>query len=208
MPHPIPFLLFLRCLQADGGLELAQDEACFSFAPSAAASTFEDMLAECPSIRYLRGLQLTAATASPNGQGLASVTLQRVRGTGTVTAKGSVFIDASYEGDLLALAEVPFMVGREGTKVYNESIAGRMKVRGGNRSWRSLLECVPGALMVFSTHRNLPPRSRRSGLIRSLRTTSRPCTPTGRCGRTLAAATRASPARATTACSRTTTASA
>lgn len=38
------------------------------------------------------------------------------------TAK--VFIDATYEGDLLALAKVPYTVGREATSKYGEALAG------------------------------------------------------------------------------------
>jgi len=35
-----------------------------------------------------------------------------------------MFIDASYEGDLIALAGVSFTFGREGTNVYGESLNG------------------------------------------------------------------------------------
>ncbi|WP_198674117.1 FAD-dependent oxidoreductase [Chitinophaga alhagiae] len=37
---------------------------------------------------------------------------------------GKVFIDASYEGDLMAAAKVPFRVGREGRAEFGESFAG------------------------------------------------------------------------------------
>jgi len=40
----------------------------------------------------------------------------------------AVFIDASYEGDLLAAAGVPYAVGREDTALYGESLAGRQEV--------------------------------------------------------------------------------
>jgi hypothetical protein len=40
----------------------------------------------------------------------------------------SVFIDASYEGDLLAAAGVSFAVGRESAATYNESLGGRLFV--------------------------------------------------------------------------------
>jgi hypothetical protein len=40
---------------------------------------------------------------------------------------GSLWIDASYEGDLLALAKVRYTVGREGRAKYNESLAGVQK---------------------------------------------------------------------------------
>src|SRR5262249_48702205 len=38
--------------------------------------------------------------------------------------KASVYIDAGYEGDLLATAGVKYHVGREARSVYNESLAG------------------------------------------------------------------------------------
>jgi len=41
---------------------------------------------------------------------------------------GSVFIDASYEGDLMAKAGVSYVVGREGIKDYSESWAGRQPI--------------------------------------------------------------------------------
>lgn len=40
----------------------------------------------------------------------------------------SIFIDASYEGDLLAMAGVPYATGREGAAQYNESLGGRLFV--------------------------------------------------------------------------------
>lgn len=46
----------------------------------------------------------------------------------TYTYVGSAFIDASYEGDLLAAAGVPFTVGREPSAQYNESLGGRLFV--------------------------------------------------------------------------------
>ena len=41
---------------------------------------------------------------------------------------GKVFIDATYEGDLMARAGVSYTVGREGVKEYNESWAGRRAI--------------------------------------------------------------------------------
>ncbi len=48
----------------------------------------------------------------------------------TVVAKGRVFIDASYEGDVMAMAKVSYHVGRESAAQYGESLAG---VRGVHR---------------------------------------------------------------------------
>ncbi len=46
-----------------------------------------------------------------------------------------VFIDAGYEGDLLARAGVPFVVGREGRDVYAESLAGRTEILPGHHQF-------------------------------------------------------------------------
>ena len=44
--------------------------------------------------------------------------------TANKTIKAKKYIDASYEGDLLAVANVSFIVGREGNAKYNESYNG------------------------------------------------------------------------------------
>ncbi len=40
-----------------------------------------------------------------------------------ITISGSVFIDGTYEGDLMAAAGVPYRVGREGRDEYGEELA-------------------------------------------------------------------------------------
>ena len=51
------------------------------------------------------------------------------------TFEGAVFIDASYEGDLLAAAGVSYAVGREGVDTYGESWAGRQPLRPGQHQF-------------------------------------------------------------------------
>ncbi len=63
------------------------------------------------------------------GSGFASLAKERGRirslvlDDGSVIG-GSVFIDASYEGDLMAAAGVPYAVGREPAMKYGESVGG------------------------------------------------------------------------------------
>jgi hypothetical protein len=47
------------------------------------------------------------------------------------TFNASVFIDSSYEGDLMKMAGVSYTVGREGRDRYHESLAGRMDLLPG-----------------------------------------------------------------------------
>jgi hypothetical protein len=70
---------------------------------------------------------------------LASATLVSNRITQITMQDGSVFrakefIDTTYEGDLIAAAGVTFTWGREGTNVYNESLAG-VRAAGGTYSY-------------------------------------------------------------------------
>ena len=41
--------------------------------------------------------------------------------------RGSMFVDATYEGDLMAAAGVSYMVGREANAVYGETIRGTIR---------------------------------------------------------------------------------
>ncbi|RLK25260.1 FAD dependent oxidoreductase [Micromonospora sp. M71_S20] len=50
------------------------------------------------------------------------------------TFAGGVFVDASYEGDLLALAGVPYAVGREDRASYGERWAGRQELLPGRHT--------------------------------------------------------------------------
>lgn len=49
--------------------------------------------------------------------------------------RAGVFVDASYEGDLLALAGVPHAVGREDRDAYGESFAGRREWAPGKHNF-------------------------------------------------------------------------
>ena len=64
--------------------------------------------------------------------------LQKVRKEGTrireltlaggARVRGTVFVDATYEGDLLALAGVRYRVGRESVSLHGETWAGRQEI--------------------------------------------------------------------------------
>ena len=63
------------------------------------------------------------------GQRLKSITKEGARITGFTTEDGTaytgkVFVDATYEGDLMARAGVSYIVGRESRETYGEALAG------------------------------------------------------------------------------------
>ncbi len=61
-----------------------------------------------------------------DGALLRSVTLREFNGTKEIKVHAATFADASYEGDLFALAKVPYRVGREARAEYNEPHAGKI----------------------------------------------------------------------------------
>src|SRR5581483_11964578 len=69
-----------------------------------------------------------AAAVERDGALLRSVTLQEYGGDRTIKVRAATFVDATYEGDLLALAKVPYRVGREGRAEYDEPHAGKVFV--------------------------------------------------------------------------------
>ncbi len=84
--------------------------------PSANLAAFEAMLKEA-GVKVVKGQKLRSATKE-DGR-LRSLTTE----DGT-TYEGKMFIDASYEGDLMAAAKVSYIVGRESREQYNEPLAG------------------------------------------------------------------------------------
>ncbi len=89
------------------------------FEPHVAEKVFEDFVRE-NNIKVLRGERLdrNKGVVKKKGEIISFSTL-----SGKVF-KGKMFIDATYEGDLMAAAGINFHVGREGNAKYNETFNG------------------------------------------------------------------------------------
>ena len=87
--------------------------------------TFEPHVAMRVTLQMLNEAGVTVLTE----RYLQSVTKDGPRITSLVTKDGvfsaKVFIDGTYEGDLMAAASVNWTIGREGRDEYNESLAGK-----------------------------------------------------------------------------------
>ncbi len=88
--------------------------------PSVNLLIFEKMLAEQPRITVLKEHRLIDAAVE---DGTITTARFSLPDKSTITAKVRLFIDASYEGDLLAAVDVPYRVGREAKSEYGESLA-------------------------------------------------------------------------------------
>ena len=72
----------------------------------------------------ITALQLDYAPPEPDGCPAPKATTSRA-----ATVRATVYIDASYEGDLLARAKVSYVVARESKAKYGESLAGQRNLR-------------------------------------------------------------------------------
>ena len=90
------------------------------FEPHAAEQIFED-LAKQYNLTIYRNEWLDRST---KGVRKVAGSIQSFRTLSGTTYQGKMFIDATYEGDLMALSGVSYHVGREANTVYNEKWNG------------------------------------------------------------------------------------
>lgn len=98
------------------------------FSPSAAETLYREMLQEA-GVTVFFGRYLESVSMASNR--IASVTLESGE-----TIKAAVFIDSTYEGDLLAAANVSYRVGREPRSAFDESLAGQWQ----NVAWKDVYQ--------------------------------------------------------------------
>ena len=102
-------------------------ETMWLFEPHVAEQVFEDMIAEA-GVPVVRDAWLDREDGVEMQDGrIASITT-----LGGETYRGKMFIDATYEGDLMAAAGVSYTVGRESNDKYNETLNG-VQVRATNK---------------------------------------------------------------------------
>ncbi len=109
----------------------AELKACrngMTFEPHVAEQIFEQMLAEQPNITVWKSHRynstLIDADRSKPGNLITGLRVDDLTRSASVTFAGGIFIDASYEGDLMAGAHVPYRVGRESRQEFGEYLAG------------------------------------------------------------------------------------
>ncbi len=96
------------------------EEAMWTFEPSAALEVYHQMIdAEDIDIVYNERLDRSARGVTKSGQKIQSITMESGK-----TFSGKMFMDATYEGDLMATAGVSYTVGRESNDEYGETVNG------------------------------------------------------------------------------------
>jgi hypothetical protein len=117
------------------------------FEPRVAEQVLDTLVAREPRITVLRGY--VPENVERDGAFLRSVRLVGLVGKAQpVKITGATFVDATYEGDLAALAKVPYRVGRESHEEHGEPHAGVIFMRPANtaprQNWRAWASSTSG----------------------------------------------------------------
>ena len=100
------------------------EESMWTFEPSVATQIFNDMIAEAKvPVVFGQRLDLQKGVIK-DAKRITKIVMESGR-----SFQGAVFIDATYEGDLMAKAGVSYHVGRESNQTYGETING-LQMRG------------------------------------------------------------------------------
>lgn len=98
----------------------ANEDAMWTFEPSVALAIMNDLVREYD-VPVFFGQRLDRSGDGVTKEGARIVAIRMESGE---TYRGSYFIDATYEGDLLAEAGVSYAIGREPSDQYGESYNG------------------------------------------------------------------------------------
>lgn len=102
-----------------GGADTSQ--TMWTFEPHVATKIYDTMLNEVRgSVTVVLGQRLDLK----KGVVKSGTRIQKIVMESGLEFEGKMFIDASYEGDLMALAGVTYHVGREANSTYNETLNG------------------------------------------------------------------------------------
>ena len=105
----------------DGGQTRTKESenSMWTFEPSAALSVYKDMI-EKENIMLVYNERLNRQ----NGVKKADERIQSIEMESGKVFSGDIFIDATYEGDLMAAAGVSYTIGRESNNQYGETLNG------------------------------------------------------------------------------------
>ncbi len=106
--------------QGQGGKAIDDEsETMWTFEPHVAEEVYEDLLKE-----YNVTVQRNQWLDREQGVSMDGTKITAIQMLSGETYKGNIFIDATYEGDLMAAAGVSYIVGRESNDTYGETLNG------------------------------------------------------------------------------------
>ncbi len=130
---------------------LESNNPMVTYEPHVLETIFDEMLTEAGVIIHTC---YRPETVHRSDNILRTVVLRSCDSDHQLQISASVFIDCTYEGDVMALAGVPYRYGREGRNEYHELHAGRLFTRWDFSGQKYPLEAAGGILNImpkFST---------------------------------------------------------
>jgi len=107
--------------QAGASALTGADATMWTFEPRVAEKVYFQMLAEAKTPVFLEQRLKSVTKAGPR---ITEITMENGR-----VFRAKMFVDATYEGDLLAKAGCSFHVGREANSVYGETLTASARTR-------------------------------------------------------------------------------
>jgi hypothetical protein len=111
---------YYRRIYGPGSQELKECWYGLNYEPKVALQIFEEMIAHYGIDILPESLLLEV---NQDGDNIQSIQIQNLKNQKTDIIKGKIFIDATYEGDLMAMAGEEYVLGAESRDTYQESLA-------------------------------------------------------------------------------------
>ena len=108
-----------RLMRDQSGMQHSVEKTLWVFEPHVAENIFEQMIAEAKVQAYREERLDRKNGVIKKGNRIESIAMESGR-----IFHGRMFIDATYEGDLMAAAGVAYVVGREANSTYKETMNG------------------------------------------------------------------------------------
>ena len=102
--------------------------------PHVTLQIFQEMISEYPNVKVVTRYRLSQVIMGPSLEKKTSIDgirLHNLEENKMEEYRAKVFIDATYEGDLAAMAGADYFIGRESQATYHERYAGKIFTRGG-----------------------------------------------------------------------------
>ena len=121
-------------------------DAIWVFEPHVAERVFEDMIAEADVSVHRDHWLLRPTNDSPGGVEMDGPRITAITTTNGNRFQGRMFIDATYEGDLMAAAGITYTVGRESNDTYGETLNGVQSARAVSHQFDQRIDpyVIPG----------------------------------------------------------------
>ncbi len=128
-------------------VSLEPNNPMLTYEPHVLSNIFEAMVAEEADLSVIKGYYPLAVQRA--GRLIQAVRLTSFDDGEDLSIEAQTFVDATYEGDLVAVTGIPYRLGRESRDDYNEPHAGRLFTRWDFSGTKYPIEASQGKLNIL-----------------------------------------------------------